>query len=67
MLGQVTGTSGPASKQLLADMGAFLGLGPSTILIDPDVFRKKPDRIELTMTTAEVKERVSKQGVRPSQ
>jgi hypothetical protein len=67
MLGLVTSTSGPAGKQLLADMGAFLGLGPSPILIDPDVFRKKPDRIELTMTAAEVKERVSKQGVRPSQ
>jgi hypothetical protein len=50
-----------------AEMGDFLGLGPSVVLIDADVFSKKDDRIELTMTAAEVRERISNQGRKPTQ
>jgi len=46
-------------------MGTFLGLSPSIVLIDAEVFQKKADRIELTMTAAEVKERISTQGGQP--
>jgi hypothetical protein len=42
-------------------MGTFLGLGPSIVLTDAEVFQKKADRIELTMAAAEVKEKISKQ------
>jgi len=67
-LGEVTGTSGSGSRPALrAEMGTFLGLSPSIVLIDAEVFQKKADRIELTMTAAEVKERISTQGGQPKQ
>jgi hypothetical protein len=67
-LGEVTGTSGIGTKPALrAEMGTFLGLGPSIVLIDAEVFQKQADRIELTMTAAEVKETISKQGAQPRQ
>jgi hypothetical protein len=57
-LGEVTGASGIGNTPALrAEMGTFLGLGPSIVLIDTEVFQKKADRIELTMTAAEVKEK----------
>jgi hypothetical protein len=65
---EVTGTSGIGNKPALrAEMGTFLGLGTSIVLIDAEVFQKKADRIELTMTAAEVKETISKQGAQPKQ
>jgi hypothetical protein len=67
-LGEVTSASGIGSRPALrAEMGAFLGLGPSIVLIDAEVFQKKADRIELTMTAAEVKEKLSTQGGQPNQ
>ena len=67
-LGEVTGTSAIGNNPALrAEMGTFLGLGPSIVLIDAEVFQKKADRIELTMTAAEVKEKLSKQGAQPKQ
>ena len=60
--------SGTSSRPAVrAEMGTFLGLGPSTVLIDAEVFQKKADRIELTMTAAEVKEKISTQGAQPNQ
>jgi hypothetical protein len=68
MLGQVTDTVRAGGRQAVrAEMGAFLGLGPSIILIDADVFQTKVDRVELKMTAAEVRERISNQGRKPSQ
>jgi hypothetical protein len=68
MLGQVTETvvfgARPAVR---AEMSAFLGFGSGTVLIDADVFQKKADRIELSMTAAEVKETISSQDRKPSQ
>jgi hypothetical protein len=48
--------------------GQMLGqVTPSTVLIDAEVFQRKADRIELTMTAAEVKEKISTQGAQPNQ
>jgi hypothetical protein len=67
MLGKVIAlASGGGKWALRAEMGAFLGLGSSNVLIDADVFQKKVDRIELTMTAAEVKERISQQNQKPN-
>lgn len=61
-LGEITqaGTSGGKSA-VRAEMGQFLGLGSKSVIIDSEVFQKKNDRIELTMTASEVKERLSQQ------
>jgi hypothetical protein len=59
LLGKVIAMASGEKSALRAEMGAFLGLGPSIVLIDADVFQKKADRIELTMTAAEVRERIS--------
>lgn len=67
MLGEVIAVANSGGKSALrAEMGAFLGLGPSTVLIDADVFQKKADRIELTMTAGEVRERISNQNQKPN-
>jgi hypothetical protein len=42
-------------------MGAFLGLGPSAVIIPADMFQQKPDRIEVSLTAAEVRETVTQQ------
>jgi hypothetical protein len=61
-LGQVThaGMSGdqPAVR---AEIGNFLGIGPSAVIIPADSFVQKSDRIEISMTAAEVKDRLSEQ------
>jgi hypothetical protein len=61
-LGDITevgmSAAGPAVQ---AEMGDFLGLGPSPVVIPVGLFQQKPDRIELAMTAAEVRESVSKQ------
>ena len=60
--GQVTqvgmSAAGPAVQ---AQIGGFLGLGPSTVVIPAASFERKPDRIELPMTAEDVKDRVSRQ------
>ena len=50
--------AGPAVQ---AQIGGFLGLGPSTVVIPAASFERKPDRIELPMTAEDVKDRVSRQ------
>jgi hypothetical protein len=61
-LGQVThaGMSGnqPAVR---AEIGNFLGIGPSAVIIPADSFVQKADHIEISMTAAEVKDRLSEQ------
>jgi PRC-barrel domain len=61
-LGEVTevGTSG-GQQAVRADFGTFLGMGPTAVIIGADVFQQKPDRIEVAMTAAQVKDTVSKQ------
>jgi hypothetical protein len=39
-------------------MGTFFGSGPNIVLIDTDLFERKADRIELTLTAAEVREKL---------
>jgi PRC-barrel domain len=46
---------------LRAEIGSFLGLGATTAVIPANMFERKPDRIELTMTAAEVRDTVAKQ------
>lgn len=46
---------------LRAEIGSFLGLGTTTAVIPANMFQRKPDRIELTMTAAEVRDTVEKQ------
>ena len=66
-LGEVIALANTGGKSALrAEMGAFLGLGRSIVLIDADVFQKKADRIELTMSAAEVRERISNQNQKPN-
>jgi hypothetical protein len=61
-LGQVTDVQSFQGRQVLrADMGTFLGLGPSPVLIPDEVFERKADRIEVAMTAADVKDTVAKQ------
>ena len=46
---------------LRAEIGSFLGLGTTTAVIPANMFHRKPDRIELSMTAAEVRDTVEKQ------
>jgi PRC-barrel domain len=46
---------------VVAEMGEFLGIGTTNVVIDPGLFQRKVDRIELSMTAAEVKDTISKQ------
>lgn len=61
-LGEVTqvGMSG-GQPAVQAEMSADLGIGAKNVIIDAGLFEQKPDRIELSMTAAEVKSRLSKQ------
>jgi ribosomal 30S subunit maturation factor RimM len=61
-LGQVThvGTAG-GQPAVRAELGGFLDIAPSAVVIPATMFEHKPDRIEVSMTAAEVKETLSKQ------
>jgi hypothetical protein len=65
-LGQVTqvGTAG-GQPAVRAELGGFLGVAPSAVVIPATMFAQKPDRIEVAMTAAEVKETLSKQQQQP--
>ena len=67
-LGQIAevGSSGgrPAVR---AEMEESLGIGPRSVIIIADVFQQKNDRIELTMTAAEVKDTLFKQKLKQGQ
>jgi len=67
-LGEVTAAVTAAGKTAVrVEMGAFLGLGPSQVLVDDGVHQRKGDRVELTMTAAEVKETISQQDEKKKQ
>jgi len=61
-LGQVTqvGTAG-GQPAVRAELGGFLDVAPSAVVIPATMFAQKPDRIEVSMTAAEVKDTLSKQ------
>jgi PRC-barrel domain len=59
-VGEVAG----GQKAVRAEMGDFLGLGSTAVLIASDMFQTKDDRVEIAMTAAEVKDAISKQRQR---
>jgi PRC-barrel domain len=61
-LGDVTevGTFG-GRRMLRAEIGTFLGLGPTPVLIPTDAFQQKADRIEVAMSAEEVRDTISRQ------
>jgi PRC-barrel domain protein len=61
-LGEVVQVISFADKPALrAEIGSFLGIGTTTAVIPANMFQRKPDRIELSMTAAEVRDTVEKQ------
>ena len=61
-LGQVThvGTAG-GQPAVRAELGGLLDVAPSAVVIPATMVAQQPDRIEVSMTAAEVKETLSKQ------
>jgi len=61
-LGQITqvGSAG-GQPAVRAELGGFLDVTPSAVVIPASLFEQKPDRIELSLTAAEVKDTLSKQ------
>jgi sporulation protein YlmC with PRC-barrel domain len=61
-LGAVTevGVSG-TQRAVRAEIGGFLGLGSSPVVIPANMFEHKGDRIEVLMTADEVNDTISKQ------
>jgi hypothetical protein len=67
-LGQVTEVGTAAGRRAVqAQIGGFLGVETSTVVIPDHVFQQKPDRIELSMTAAEVGETITKQKEKQGQ
>ena len=61
-LGQVAEVGMSAgSPAIRAEMGEFLGLGATSVVIHADAFERNGDRIEVAMTAAEIKDTISKQ------
>jgi PRC-barrel domain len=61
-LGEVThvGTAG-GQQAVRAEMGTFLGMGTSPVIIPAEMFEHKADRLQVQMTAAEVRDSISKQ------
>jgi hypothetical protein len=61
-VGQVSevGTAG-GQPAVRADLGEFLGMSPSSVIIGGHAFERKADRIEIAMTAQEIKDTISKQ------
>jgi len=61
-LGEITADGAVGGRRMLrAEMGAFLGLGPTPVLIPVEMFQHKPDRVEVAMTAAEVRDTITQQ------
>ena len=61
-LGQVTEVVTAAGQRAVrAEMGTFLGLGPTPILIPEEMVERKPDRVEIIMTASEIKKFATRQ------
>ena len=50
-----------------AEMEESLGIGPRTVIMFADALQQKNDRIELSMTAAEVKDTIAKQRLEQEQ
>src|SRR5262245_35943767 len=60
-LGQVTDVGTAAGRPAVrAELGGFLDVATSAVVIPATMFEQKPDRIEVSMTAAEVKETLTK-------
>ena len=60
-LGQVTHVGTAAGQPAVrAELGGFLDVAPSAVVIPATMFEQKPDRIQVSMTAAEVKETLAK-------
>ena len=67
-LGEVKEVGTVAGQQMLrADMGAFLGLGSNHVLIPAEMFERKEDRIQVSMSAAEVRDTITKQKAQKQQ
>jgi hypothetical protein len=55
-----TGTDEADEPVLVAEIERPLGIGPEIIAIPGDMFARRPDRIELTITEAEVNARLKR-------
>ena len=53
------GRNGHGQAVLIADLDRPLGIGPQTVAIPIDMFVQRPDRIELTITAEQVKDRLA--------
>jgi ribosomal 30S subunit maturation factor RimM len=61
-LGEVTHVTSMQGRQILrANMDAFLGFGSKQVLIPADMFEHKVDRIEVSMSAAQVRDTITKQ------
>lgn len=61
-LGEVMEVGTVAGQRALrAEIGAFLGMGPTPVLIPAAMFQHRTDRIEVAMTAAEVRTSVTSQ------
>jgi hypothetical protein len=43
------------------EMGEFLGLGSSSVIVNAKAIERKQDRVEIAMTAAEIKDTIAKQ------
>jgi hypothetical protein len=61
-LGEITevGSSG-GQPAVRAEIGEFMGLGSTPVVIPANIFERKGDRVEIRMTADEVKDTISKQ------
>jgi hypothetical protein len=57
-----SGTDDDNRSVLVAEIQRPLGIGSDAVAIPFDMFVRKADRIDLTITAAEVEERISKAG-----
>ena len=53
------GREGHGQAVLIAELDRPLGIGPQTVAIPIDMFVQRPDRIELTVTAEQVRDRVA--------
>jgi hypothetical protein len=56
------GTDDDDRTVLVAEIERPLGIGTDPVAIPPDMFKRRSNRIELTITAAEVNERISGTG-----
>jgi hypothetical protein len=49
------------TQAVRVEMGEFLGMGSSSVIINANALERKADRVEVAMTAAEIRETISKQ------